>query len=61
MVHFFRSNIAQKYGVNAAVLADFIWDCIEEKKHTAAAATRGQGLVSLFGTDVDRVLSFSLL
>lgn len=31
MVHFFRSNIAQKYGVNAAVLADFIWDCIEEK------------------------------
>lgn len=31
MVHFFHSNIAQKYGVNAAVLADFIWDCIEEK------------------------------
>lgn len=60
MVHFFRSNIAQKYGVNAAVLADFIWDCIEEKAH-GSRATRGQGLVSLFGTDVDRVLSFSLL
>lgn len=31
MVHFFHSNIAQKYGVNAAVLADFIRGCIEEK------------------------------
>lgn len=31
MVHCFHSDIAKKYGVNAAVLADFIWDCIEEK------------------------------
>ena len=31
MVHFFFSHIAQKYGVNAAVLAGFLWDCAEEK------------------------------
>lgn len=31
MVHYFHSDIAQKYGINAAVLAGFIWDCIEEK------------------------------
>ena len=31
MVHFFDSDIAQKYGVNAAVLACFLWDCIEEQ------------------------------
>ena len=31
MVHFFDSDIAQKYGVNAAVLAYFLWDCIEEQ------------------------------
>ena len=31
MVHFFDSHIAQKYGVNAAVLAGFLWDCAEEK------------------------------
>ena len=31
MVHFFDSEIAQKYGVNAAVLACFLWDCIEEQ------------------------------
>lgn len=42
MVHFFRSNIAQKYGVNAAVLADFIWDCIEEKAHGSRSYTRAR-------------------
>ena len=31
MVHYFHSDIAQKYGINAAVLAAFIWDCIEGK------------------------------
>lgn len=31
MIHYFHSNIAQRYGVNAAVLAGFIRDCIEEK------------------------------
>ena len=31
MVHFFDANIAKKYGVNAAVLACFLWDCIEQK------------------------------
>ena len=31
MVHFFDSHIAQKYGINAAVLAGFLWDCAEEK------------------------------
>lgn len=31
MVHFFDSDIARKYGVNAAVLACFLWDCIEEQ------------------------------
>ena len=31
MVHFFDSDIAEKYGVNAAVLACFLWDCIEQK------------------------------
>ena len=31
MVHFFDSDIAKKYGVNAAVLAYFLWDCIEQK------------------------------
>ena len=31
MVHFFDSDIAKKYGVNAAVLACFLWDCIEQK------------------------------
>ena len=28
---FFDLDIAQKYGVNAAVLACFLWDCIEEQ------------------------------
>ncbi len=41
MVHFFDSDIAQKYGVNAAVLAGFLWDCIEEKKHAVAPTSRG--------------------
>lgn len=31
MVHFFYSDIAKKYGVNAAVLACFLRDCIEQK------------------------------
>lgn len=31
MVHFFHSDIAKKYGVNAAVIAGFLWDCIEQK------------------------------
>ena len=31
MVHYFHSDIAQKYGINAAVLAAFIWECIEGK------------------------------
>ena len=31
MVHFFDADIAKKYGVNAAVLACFLWDCIEQK------------------------------
>ena len=29
--YFFDSDIAKKYGVNAAVLACFLWDCIEQK------------------------------
>ena len=31
MVHYFDSHIAQKYGVNAAVLAGLLRDCAEEK------------------------------
>lgn len=31
MVHFFDADIAKKNGVNAAVLACFLWDCIEQK------------------------------
>lgn len=31
MVHFFDADIAKKYGVNAAVLACFLWKCIEQK------------------------------
>lgn len=31
MVHFFDSDIAKKYGVNAAVLVCFLRDCIEQK------------------------------
>ena len=34
MVHYFHSDIAQKYGINAAVLAAFIWECIEGKSIT---------------------------
>ena len=55
MVHFFDSHIAQKYGVNAAVLAGFLWDC------AVPAASRGQGLGSLLGADDDGVLSVPLL
>ena len=61
MVHFFDSHIAQKYGINAAVLAGFLWDCAEEKKHAVPAASRGQGLGSLLGADDDGVLSVPLL
>lgn len=35
MVHFFDSDIAQKYGVNAAVLTAFLWDCVEQKSTEA--------------------------
>ena len=31
IVHFFDADIAKKYGVNAAVLACFLWDCTEQK------------------------------
>lgn len=31
MVHFFDADIAKKYGVNAAVLTSFLWDCTEQK------------------------------
>ena len=31
MVHFFDSDIAKKYGINAAVLTAFLWDCVEQK------------------------------
>ena len=31
MVHFFDSDIAKKYGVNAAVLTAFLWDSVEQK------------------------------
>ncbi len=61
MVHFFDSDIAKKYGVNAAVLAGFLWDCIEEQKHAVAAASRGQGLGSLLGADDDRLFPVSHL
>lgn len=40
MVHFFDSHIAQKYGVNAAVLAGFLWDCAEEKSTQSPHFTR---------------------
>ena len=60
MVHFFDSHIAQKYGINAAVLAGFLWDCAEEK-NAVPAASRGQGLGSLLGADDDVVLSVPLL
>ncbi len=40
MVHYFHSDIAQKYGINAAVLAGFIWDCIEEKAPVSRSYTR---------------------
>lgn len=61
MVHFFDSDIAKKYGINAAVLTAFLWDCVEQKKHRIAAAPRGQGLGAVFGADDDRVLSVSVL
>lgn len=40
MVHFFDSHIAQKYGINAAVLAGFLWDCAEEKARSPRSFTR---------------------
>ena len=42
MVHFFDSHIAQKYGVNAAVLAGFLWDCAEEKSTRKKKDRRGK-------------------
>ena len=61
MVHFFDSDIAQKYGVNAAILACFLWDWYRGAKHTIATASRGQGLGSLLGADDDGFLSVSHL
>ena len=60
MVHYFHSDIAQKYGINAAVLAVHL-GMYRGQEHTAAAVTRGQGLVSLLGADVDGVLSVPFL
>lgn len=42
MVHYFHSDIAQKYGINAAVLAAFIWDCIEGKAYGSRSYTRAR-------------------
>ena len=42
MVHFFHSDIAQKYGVNAAVLACFLWDCIEEQSTQSPQLHKGR-------------------
>ena len=61
MVHFFDSHIAQKYGVNAAVLAGVPLGLCRRKKHAVPAASRGQGLGSLLGADDDGVLSVPLL
>ncbi len=59
MVHYFHSDIAQKYGINAAVLAGFIWDCIEEKSTRQPQLHEGKAW-SPFGADVDRLFSVSL-
>ena len=45
MVHFFDSHIAQKYGVNAAVLAAFLWDSAEEKSTQSPQLHEGRVLV----------------
>ena len=42
MVHFFDSDIAKKYGVNAAVLACFLWDCIEQKAPNRRGSMRAR-------------------
>ena len=60
MVHYFHSDIAQKYGINAAVLAAFIWECIEGKS-IRQPQLHEEGLVSLLGADVDGVLSVPFL
>ena len=39
MVHFFDSDIAKKYGINAAVLTAFLWDCVLVK---GRVLTKGQ-------------------
>lgn len=47
MVHFFDSDIAKKYGVNAAVLTAFLWDCVEQKapnRHSSTRARSGCGV-----------------
>lgn len=42
MVHFFDSDIAKKYGVNAAVLTAFLWDCVEQKSTESPQLTRAR-------------------
>lgn len=61
MVHFFDADIAKKYGVNAAVLACFLWDCIEQKSTESPQLHGGQGLGTLFGADDDRLFPVSVL
>ena len=48
MVHFFDSDIAKKYGVNAAVLACFLWDCIEQKSTESPQLHEGKVWVRCF-------------
>ena len=45
MVHFFDSDIAKKYGVNAAVLTCFLWDCIEQKSTESPQLHEGKAWV----------------
>ena len=45
MVHFFDSDIAKKYGVNAAVLACFLRDCIEQKSTESPQLHEGKAWV----------------
>ena len=48
MVHFFDSHIAQKYGVNAAVLAGFLWDYALKRLIRARVLTKGRFNESCF-------------
>ena len=45
MVHFFDADIAKKYGVNAAVLACFLRDCIEQKSTESPQLHEGKAWV----------------